>query len=56
MSTTNIKRLIATAAALLLTAAAPSVALADIHIVKYVDKSSPVIYEGPTQAPTPPSK
>ena len=41
--------------------AAPSAAVADFHFVRYIDKSSPTIYQGggsttqPTQ-PAPPAK
>ncbi len=44
MFTTSVKRIVLTATAVLVTAAAPSAALADFSFTKYIDKSSPTIY------------
>ena len=44
MFTTTVKRIVLTATTVLVTAAAPSAALADFHFTKYVDKASPNIY------------
>ena len=59
MFTTTVKRIVATATAVLVTAAAPSAAIADFHFVKPIDKASPKIYQnaGSTSGTTaPPAK
>jgi type VI protein secretion system component Hcp len=57
MFTTTVKRTVLTATAVLVTAAAPSAALADFSFTKHVDKSSPTIYQnagGGSSTTTPP--
>ncbi len=60
MFTTTVKRIVLTATTVLVTAAAPSAALADFHFTKYVDKASPNIYlnagSSTSTAPPPPAK
>jgi hypothetical protein len=45
MFTTTVRRTILTATAVLVTAAAPSAALADFSFTKHIDKASPTIYQ-----------
>ena len=59
MFTTTVKRTVLTATAVLVTAAAPSAALADFSFTKHIDKASPTIYQnvsGSTSTATPPAK
>lgn len=59
MFTTTVRRTILTATAVLVTAAAPSAALADFSFTKHIDKASPTIYQnagGSTSTATPPAK
>ncbi len=60
MFTTTVKRIVVTTTAVLVTAAAPSTALADFSFHKYVDKSSPTIHQnvggGTSAGTTPPAK
>ena len=56
MFTTTAKRIALTVSAVLVTAAAPSAALADFSFTKHIDKSSPTIYQnaGSSTSTTPP--
>ncbi len=60
MFTATVKRTVVTATAVLVTAAAPSAALADFSFHKYIDKSTPTIYQnaggGTSTGTTPPAK
>ena len=59
MFTTTVKRTVLTATAVLVTAAAPSAALADFSFTKHIDKASPTFYQnasGSTSTATPPAK
>ena len=60
MFTITVKRIVATATAVLVTAAAPAAAIADFHFQKLVDKASPTIYQnagsGTSGATAPPAK
>jgi type VI protein secretion system component Hcp len=60
MFTTTAKRVVVTATAVLVTAAAPSAALADFSFTKHVDKASTNIYQnaasGTSGASAPPAK
>ena len=60
MFTTTVKRIVLTATAALVTAAAPSAALADFNFTKHIDKASPTIYQNAGSStstpPSPPAK
>ena len=60
MFTTTVKRIVLTATAVLVTAAAPSAAIADFHFQKPIDKASPTIYQNAGSSTsgttTPPAK
>jgi type VI protein secretion system component Hcp len=60
MIITTVERIVVTATAVLVTAAAPSAAIADFHFQKPVDKASPTIYQNAGSSTsgttTPPAK
>ena len=60
MFTTTVMRIVLAATAVLVSAAAPSAAIADFHFQKPIDKASPTIYQNTgtstSATTTPPAK